>query len=65
MERRAVGKAAVGAVEKLKTTSAACARAGNPDVPLLKIANLPSQNEISRLSIRHGTTGYRAIFQSQ
>jgi hypothetical protein len=60
-----VGKAAVGAVERLKSTSAASERAGNLAVPLLKIANLPSQKEISRLSIRHGTAGYRAIFQSQ
>jgi hypothetical protein len=65
MERRAVGKAAGGAGEKLRTARAARVRDGNPDAFGSEITNLPFQNEVSRLSIRHGTTGNRAIFQSQ
>jgi hypothetical protein len=65
MERRAVGKAAVGAGEKLRTARAARAHDGNPDLSVSEVGNLPFQKEISRLSIRHGTTGYGAIFQSQ
>ena len=58
MERRAVGKAAVGAVEKLNTTSAASVCGGNPEVSLQRLLTcLPKK----RFPGYPSATGQRAI----